>query len=244
MNNLYTEINTLLSDHIEEESNKLSIGDRYGRWTVVGEEYTIYKSNKKRRMCKFKCDCGIEKVREITNIIKGRSKSCGCYRAEQTSKNSTKHGRRFDKIYIIWRSMVNRCSNASDTNYKHYGARGIQVCDRWNMSKGGSFENFLEDMGEIPDGMTLDRIDVNGNYCKENCRWTSYIEQNYNQRIKKSNKTGITGVWYSERDGKYIAYITKNKKRIFLGSFVDIEDARKVRMEAELEYYGYNKDLK
>lgn len=78
--------------------------------------------------------------------------------------------------------MLSRCNNPNQTGYEYYGGRGITVCDRWNLLKGGSFENFYEDMGERPKGMTLDRINVDGNYCKENCRWADWSTQMLNRR--------------------------------------------------------------
>lgn len=218
---------------------RIEIGDIFNRWEVIDIAYPA-PSGGTRWRCR--CICGKEKDVYRGHLISGKSKSCGCLRAETTKKIATKHGRRKDPVYQIWRGMLNRCSNSSDTSYQNYGGRGITVCDRWNISKGGSFENFLDDMGECPEGMTLDRIDVNGNYCKENCRWTTYSEQNFNQRIKKSNKTGVTGVWYRERDKKYVAYITNNKVRMFLGSFSTLEEATLVRKLAEIKYYGYNKE--
>ena len=84
--------------------------------------------------------------------------------------------------------MLSRCNNSNNTAYEYYGERGITVCDSWNPLEGGSFENFLEDMGEREVGLTLDRIDVNGNYCKENCRWADWSTQMLNRRCSKLNK--------------------------------------------------------
>lgn len=106
-------------------------------------------------------------------------------------------------IYIIeyrtWGSMRQRCYNPNHPKYEYYGGRGIIVCDRWNR-----FENFLEDMGERPDGMTLDRIDNNGNYEPTNCHWTTYSMQNYNRRAYKKEKTHCkNGHEYTEENTYY-----------------------------------------
>lgn len=87
------------------------------------------------------------------------------------------HGASRTKIYNIWLKMISRCTKALDPAYDRYGGRGIRVCDRWM-----SFENFFADMGDCPAGKSLDRIDVNGDYRKENCRWASHKEQNQNRR--------------------------------------------------------------
>lgn len=88
-------------------------------------------------------------------------------------------------MYNSYKAMRNRCYNPNNQAYKHYGLRGIKVCDRWLEPKGVGFKNFLEDMGERPDGHSLDRIDNNGHYCKENCRWSTNAEQSRNKRSNR-----------------------------------------------------------
>jgi hypothetical protein len=110
---------------------------------------------------------------------------------------STKHGhsshKKTSKTYISWRGMIDRCKNKHSPAYPLYGGRGIKITDRWN-----NFENFLEDMKEAPLGKSLDRIDTNGDYCKENCRWATAIEQSNNQR--RSVGTIIDGNWISIKE--------------------------------------------
>lgn len=102
------------------------------------------------------------------------------------NKNAKTHGLSRHYLYTTWATMKSRCYNSNSFKFKHYGARGITVCERWL----NSFPNFLEDMGDRPDGMTLSRIDNDGPYCKENCEWQTPSQQNYNRRKYKRN-TGL-----------------------------------------------------
>lgn len=136
--------------------------------------------------------------------------------------------------------MVKRCLDTSNNKYYDYGGRGIKICDRWLESNGEGFINFYSDMGDKPEGLSLDRIDVNGNYEPDNCRWATNKEQAYNKRRYKSNRSGRTGVY--ERHGKYLACIRVDGKQIHLGTFYTFEDAVNKRELAELEYYGSNKE--
>jgi len=129
------------------------------------------------------CECGNTKVVSGENLRNGRTKSCGCYGAEVTSKQFKTHGYTKTPTYGTWQAMRKRCTNPRDTYFNYYGGRGITVCDSWN-----TFANFLEDMGERPKGMTIDRINTNGNYCKDNCKWSTSEEQANN----KSNNHNIT----------------------------------------------------
>lgn len=183
-----------------------------------------------------KCDCGNEIIVRAQSLKDGQTKSCGCLNKELAIKRFTKHGHaqteKQHPLYKAWVNMKTRCINPNSTGYEDYGGRGIRICQRWM----DSFENFLEDMGEKPSPMhTLDRIDVNGDYCPGNCRWATQTTQSRNQRISKKNKSGIKGVSWSKKKQKWRASITINYKSIYLGLFDTIEEAAEARRKAELK---------
>lgn len=129
-----------------------------------------------------------------------------------------------------YQDMKSRCYNINHRSYKNYGARGITVCDSWK----SSYKNFIADMGYKPDGLSLDRIDNNLGYSKENCRWATATQQMRNTR--HSTKEG-TGVHYSKRDDAWIAQITIAHKIKHIGYFKNRDDAIKARKEAEVIYW-------
>lgn len=156
-------------------------GDRYVRLVIVSEaERYISPGGQSRRMVNCMCDCGQAVTVRTSSLRSGLTLSCGCLQAEraaQSGRDSATHGMTDSDTYHVWQSMKQRCENEKHECYDHYGGRGISVCERWQ-----SFENFLVDMGECPDGLTLDRRDNNGNYEPGNCRWATWFQQNSNRR--------------------------------------------------------------
>lgn len=148
-------------------------GHRYGRLFVQ----SLHDIVDSRAVWDCLCDCGNTINVKSTRLRKGVTRSCGCIRRERAIYQNTTHGMSKTKIYMTWATMINRCANETHTSWKYYGARGITVYDRWK-----TFENFYEDMGDVPEGKTLDRIDPDGHYEPANCRWATWSEQRLNQR--------------------------------------------------------------
>lgn len=131
------------------------------------------------------CDCGKEVIVRGDHLRSGNTKSCGCTRKKKIAERNRKclvkykktHGKSGSRTYAVWASMVSRCTREKDKSYKHYGGRGIALCDDWHV-----FSNFLRDMGEAPDDHTLERVDNDGNYETSNCKWVTSYHQSRNRR--------------------------------------------------------------
>ncbi len=151
-------------------------GHRYGKLTV--KEYAG-RNKFNHPLWKCICDCGKECVSNAYSMRNGGTRSCGCGIAEVTIRMNTTHGSTGTPLYIRWMGIKNRCYCENHESYKHYGGRGIKMCDEWKES----FEAFRFDMGAgFNPSLEIDRIDVNGDYCKENCRWVTRKVQARNQR--------------------------------------------------------------
>lgn len=156
------------------------VGMRFGRLTVI--ELSQRKSHG-NLLWLCHCDCGGSKEVTGCNLKSGNSTSCGCFKRENVSKTFLRHGqsRSGATEYGIWKGMRKRCNNINSPRFKDYGGRGIAVYDRWR-----DFENFYADMGPRPSLQhSIDRIDVDGNYEPDNCRWATHLEQRKNRRKPK-----------------------------------------------------------
>lgn len=152
-------------------------GATIGRLFVVCRDSAKAKHGEIRWVCL--CTCGNIHVAEGRHLNNRDIQSCGCLRSVMTGHRVRIHGKSRSREYISWCSMKARCYRKENNRYYAYGGRGITVCDRWLHS----FENFYRDMGLRPKNTTLDRINVNGNYEPENCRWADSATQQANKRV-------------------------------------------------------------
>ncbi|MCK5015416.1 MAG: AP2 domain-containing protein [Candidatus Omnitrophica bacterium] len=201
---------------------------KFGRLTVI-----CRVENDKNGIAVWRCLCVCGNIKNIrgNNLVRG-TKSCGCLQKESASKCFMTHGMRNTSEYKVWLDIRQRCNNPNNKSYVNYGGRGITVCEKWL-----KFENFFEDMGNRPDGLTIERIDNDKGYYKENCKWATYSEQGRNKRSLK-NKTGTIGVSWYKQIQKYQAYIGVNYKIIHLGCFTKLQDAITARKNAEIKYWN------
>lgn len=209
-------------------------GKTFGNLFVIG--LTTLKKYKKARNWACQCDCRNLVICTTEHLTYLNKIDCGCGNKQRKSDGAVKHGCSIknNKLYSIHKAMLDRCYNKSNQEYANYGGRGIIVCDRWH-----DVVNFFEDMEDsYQEGLSLDRLNVDGNYEPSNCAWKDSSWQAYNKRKMESNTSGKTGVSWCKDRYKWEAYIAVYGKKINLGRYDNYEDAVKVREEAEIKYFG------
>lgn len=162
-------------------------GQKFGRLTAL---YHAGSAKDKSALWMCKCDCGNEKVVTSTALLSGKTSSCGCLKREVAKDNSFKHGETKTRLYREWQAMKERCYRKTHQYYNRYGGRGISVCDEWKCDY-LAFKKWAIENG-YSDNLSLDRIDNDGNYCPENCRWATWEEQ-------ANNRSNNVVVFYEEK---------------------------------------------
>lgn len=184
-------------------------GQKFGRLTAT---LLTKRTNRKEAYWVCLCECGNTTTVSGYHLRSGHTQSCGCLHSEVTAKMLRVHGMTGTPTYVSWAGMIQRCFDQNSTSYPRYGARGITVCERWL-----AFENFYADMGERPEGYSLDRIDPNGNYQPGNVRWATDEHQNNNKRNSKIISVNGEPMTIGEAARKYNIHYHSLHSRLRMG---------------------------
>lgn len=201
----------------------------------LGYIYPKETSTRKEKFGLYRCYCGNEFRARTTDVKRKKTISCSCYNKQRTKEVHTKHGFHKHRLYSIWAGIIQRCTNKNGKDSENYANRGITVCDEWlNIGK------FIDDMyPTFIEGLSIDRIDNNKGYSKENCRWATSQIQGRNTRIlQKNNTSGYRGVHFDSASKKWKAQITINSKVIRIGYFNTALEAAKA-----YDYYVLSNNL-
>jgi hypothetical protein len=186
----------------------------------LGMMYATENSKERKRFGIYECGfCGNEFKANTSDIKSNKIKSCGCYHKLKVKEVNTKHNLVGTKLYNVWKDIKRRTLNPKHKYYLDYGGRGITICEEWKNDFKSFYDWAMSNGYEENKGLSIDRINNDGNYCPENCRWTTPTIQARNQRIPKNNKTGYRGVSFVKKTNKYASYICVNKINIYLGIF-------------------------
>ena len=190
------------------------IGKKFNRLTIIGFAYR--KNNK--RYFKCECECGNIVYLPKSAVVYGYTKSCGCARSI--------HGQSRTRLYKIWHGIKQRCDNPNNVCYCHYGAKNITYCDEWK--KFEPFRDWALKNG-YKENLSIDRINPDGNYEPNNCRWATQLEQVTHLRMLKTNTSGYTGVSWSKSQKKWLCNISINNKSKRIGVYATQKEAVEAR---------------
>lgn len=213
-------------------------GQRFGMLEAVSRAPNYEKYSKTHgRVLKYAkwnclCDCGNTCEILATDLKSESQVSCGCHKVQLGKEKFKTHGLSEEPEYIVWLGMKSRCNDVGNSSFERYGALGVKVEEPWN----SSFESFYIDMGPRPDGTTLDRIDSNGNYCKENCRWATLREQSLNKRKYKNTTSKFKFV--HKRGNSWVGGFRdiSGKDRQIIQSMDELKVAKETYQEFKKEY--------
>lgn len=222
---------TLMTEEIRREKIKKTLFEKYN---IIGKKYrklTVLSMfvKSKRRYCVCKCDCGKETICLAYSLKTGHTSSCGCLLEQFRNKNNKVYK---TKNYRTWKNIIDRCYNTKNKRYKNYGGRGIGVCEEW-LKDFNLFDKWAKET-LTDEFLTIDRVDINGNYCPENCRWATLKEQSRNKTtnriIKYKNKSKTLSEWCEifNRSYKAVWYRINNNW--------DIEKA--LNKQTPTDFYG------
>lgn len=213
-----------------------TVGD-HGVIFIKGKPPRNHNSGQKTKMGLFRCPrCGREFISSVGSVNFGSTRSCGCLAREIITKRNTKHGLRHTPLYKRWLNIKRRCTNKNHKDFKHYGGRGITLCEEW-MNDPAAFIAYCKTLeGWDNAKLTIDRIDNNASYEPHNIRFIPQKEQMYNRRLLRQNKTGYTGV--CQRHSYCEAYVTYNNQTIYIGGYKTPREAAIARNEY-IESHGF-----
>lgn len=211
-------------------------GQKFGRLTAVRSTGRKINGN---LVWEYLCDCGKTVELKSGNVVFGHTTSCGCYALESKTKHGHSTGNSKSPTLSVWSKMMSRAFWRYEEYSEYYS--DVSVCEEWSDKEFG-FSNFLRDMGEKPEGMSLNRKRGAKEYSKDNCEWATPTQQAYDRRKLKKNVSGRTGVKFRQDRGKWEARIGVEGQKLLLYYGDSFEEACAAREEAELKYYGFTKE--